>query len=139
MTVPVFVDTNIAVYAFGLDEAKKAKGRELLARQPTISTQVVNEFLNVCRVKLKLDIAVRHVLARELIAGCDVVMLDSNVVDKAMVLEAMVLEAQTGLSYWDCLIVAAALLSGCDTLYSEDMQHGQIFEGRLTVLNPFLD
>jgi predicted nucleic acid-binding protein len=94
---------------------------------------VVNEFLNVCRVKLKLDIATRHALARELIAGCDVVVLDSNVVDKAMALEA-----QTGLSYWDCLIVAAALLSGCDTLYSEDMQHGQIFEGRLTVRNPFL-
>ncbi len=75
-----------------------------------------------------------HVLARELIAGCDVVVLDSNVVDKAMVLED-----QSGLSYWDCLIVAAALLSSCDTLYSEDMQHGQIFEGRLTVLNPFLD
>jgi predicted nucleic acid-binding protein len=60
MTVPVFVDTNIAVYAFGLDEAKKAKGRDLLARQPTISTQVVNEFLNVCRVKLKLDIAMGY-------------------------------------------------------------------------------
>ncbi|PIX97178.1 MAG: VapC toxin family PIN domain ribonuclease [Hydrogenophilales bacterium CG_4_10_14_3_um_filter_63_21] len=132
-TVPVFVDTNIAVYAFGLDAAKKAKGRDLLARQPTISTQVVNEFLNVCRVKLKLEIATRHALARELIAGCDVVVVDSNVVGKAMTLEA-----QTGLSYWDCLIVASALLSGCGTLYSEDMQHGQIFEGRLTVLNPFL-
>jgi predicted nucleic acid-binding protein len=40
-------------------------------------------------------------------------------------------------SYWDALILAAALAAGCDTLYSEDMQDGQIFEGRLTVKNPF--
>lgn len=73
MTVPVFVDTNIAAYAFGEDKAKKAKARALLANHPTISTQVVNEFLNVCRVKLKIDVATRHRLARELMAGCDVV------------------------------------------------------------------
>ena len=42
------------------------------------------------------------------------------------------------LSHWDSLIVAAAPLAKCDTLYSEDMQHGQIFDGRLTVVNPFL-
>jgi predicted nucleic acid-binding protein len=40
-------------------------------------------------------------------------------------------------NYWDCLILAAALQSGCDILYSEDMQDGQVFEGRLTVINPF--
>jgi predicted nucleic acid-binding protein len=94
MTVPVFVDTNVAAYAFGEDEAKKAKARSLLANHPTISTQVVNEFLSVCRVKLKIDVATRHRLAQELMAGCD-------------------------------------------TLYSEDMQDGQVFEGRLTVINPF--
>ena len=133
-TVPVFVDTNIAIYAFGLDELKRARGRDLLGRQPTISTQVVNEFLNVCRVKLKLETDTRHALARELMAGCDVVMVDANVVGKAMALEA-----HTGLSYWDCLILASALLAGCDTLYSEDMQNGQRFEGRLTVVNPFVE
>jgi len=36
------------------------------------------------------------------------------------------------------LIVAAALLADCDTLYSEDMQHGQVFDGRLTIINPFI-
>lgn len=42
------------------------------------------------------------------------------------------------LSYWDSLIVAAALDAGCTTLYSEDMQHGQIFERCITIVNPFL-
>ena len=41
------------------------------------------------------------------------------------------------LSHWDALIVAAALATDCDTLYSEDMQDGQVFDGRLTVKNPF--
>jgi len=50
----------------------------------------------------------------------------------------MELESQAGISYWDALIVATALLSGCDTLYSEDLQHGQVFEGRVTILNPFI-
>lgn len=130
--MPVFVDTNIAAYAFGEDAAKKAKARELLAEHPSISTQVVNEFLNICRIKLKIDVAARHRLAQELMAGCDVVALNPAVVEKAMAIEA-----RHGLNFWDCLILAAALLAGCDTLYSEDMQDGQVFEGRLTVVNPF--
>lgn len=95
--------------------------------------QVISEFLNVCRVKLGMDIPTRHKLARELIAGCNVVSLDARVVEKAIEVEA---EGQ--ISYWDALIVAAALLSGCDTLYSEDLEHGRTFVGQLTVINPFV-
>jgi len=49
----------------------------------------------------------------------------------------MQIEVQAQISYWDALIVAAALLSGCDTLYTEDLQHGRVFEGQLIVVNPF--
>jgi predicted nucleic acid-binding protein len=130
--VPVFVDTNIVVYAFSGDAARAGQAESILESQPTISVQVVNEFLSVCRVKLGLDIATRHRLATELQAGCNVVSLDLRVVAKAMEIEA-----QANISYWDALIVAAALLSGCDTLYMEDLQHSQVFEGRLTVVNPY--
>lgn len=41
-------------------------------------------------------------------------------------------------NHWDALVIAAALLAGCDTLYSEDLQDGQMFDGRLTVKNPFV-
>ena len=51
--------------------------------------------------------------------------------------DAMTVGLRYGLSHWDSLIVVAALATGCDTLYSEDMQDGQVFEGRLTVRNPF--
>ena len=109
--MPVFVDTNIAAYAFGEDATKKATARALLADHPTISTQVVNEFLNVCRVKLRIDVATRHRLAQETMAGCDLVNMTTAVVEKAMTIET-----QHGLNYWDCLIIAAALLAGCNTL-----------------------
>jgi predicted nucleic acid-binding protein len=50
--VPAFLDTNIIVYAFGRDEFKVSVSEGLLGQQPTISTQVLNEFLSVCRIKL---------------------------------------------------------------------------------------
>ena len=103
-----------------------------MADHPTISTQVINEFQNVCRVKLGIDVVTRHRLAMEIMAGCDVVNVNTAVVEKAMAIEA-----RYGLNYWDCLILAAALLAGCETLYSEDMQDDQVFEGQLKVVNPF--
>ncbi len=51
--------------------------------------------------------------------------------------DAMAIGLRYGINHWDALIVAAAIDSGCDILYSEDMQHGQIFDDRLTVVNPF--
>lgn len=130
--MPAFADTNVVVYAFAKDDAKIAIAEGILEKQPTISVQVLSEFLNVCRIKLGMDIPTRHKLAAELIAGCNVVSLDSRVVEKAMEIEA-----QAQISYWDALIVAAALLSGCDTLYTEDLENGRTFEGQLTVVNPF--
>jgi len=131
--VPAFADTNVVVYAFAKDDAKIAVAEDILEKQPTISVQVISEFLNVCRVKLGMDISTRHKLARELIAGCNVVALDPRVVEKAMEVES---EGQ--ISYWNAQIVAAALLSGCDTLFTEDLEHGRTFDGQLTVINPFV-
>ena len=131
--MPAFADTNVVVYAFAKDDAKIAVAEDILEKQPTISVQVISEFLNVCRVKLGMDISTRHKLARELIAGCNVVALDPRVVEKAMEVES---EGQ--ISYWNAQIVAAALLSGCDTLFTEDLEHGRTFDGQLTVINPFV-
>lgn len=84
MTALAFVDTNIAVYAFGKDAAKVSTAERLLTGKPTISAQVVNEFLNICRIKLGMDLPTRHALARELIAGCRVVPVDTATVRLAM-------------------------------------------------------
>ena len=65
--------------------------------------------------------------------SCAVVPLDAQIVA-----QAMAMEAKYQVSYWDALVVAAALAAGCDTLYTEDLQNGQVFEGRLAVKNPFV-
>lgn len=59
-------------------------------------------------------------------------------VDELVTRKSAELAIRYQLSNWDALIVAAAVLAGCETLYSEDLQHGQVFEG-LSVVNPFLN
>lgn len=70
--MPAFADTNVVVYAFAKDDAKIAIAEGILEKQPTISVQVLSEFLNVCRIKLGMDLSTRHELAAELISGCNV-------------------------------------------------------------------
>lgn len=132
MTAKSFADTNVAIYALDADAAKRAKALAILDSRPFISTQVVNEYLNVLLVKRRLDRAAAHELARALMTACDVVSVTPAITDLAMNIGE-----RYQLSHWDSLIVAAALAVDCETLYSEDMQDGQVFEGRLTVKNPF--
>ena len=77
-----------------------------------LSTQVINEFLNVARIKMRLDLATRHQIAHTLLHGCTVVSLDVQVVA-----QAMAVEATYQVSYRDALVISAALAAGCDTLY----------------------
>ncbi len=129
----VFADTNIVVYAYANDPLKSSVAEAIVSAIPVLSTQIINEFLNVARVKMNLDLPTRHKVAQNLLHGCTVVSLDVQVVA-----QAMALEAKYQVSYWDALVISAALAAGCDTLYSEDMQNGQIFENCLTVRNPFV-
>jgi predicted nucleic acid-binding protein len=55
----------------------------------------------------------------------------------ATILAALTVAERYGFSHYDSLIVATALEAGCSTLYSEDMQHGQLIDNRLTIINPF--
>lgn len=132
MTVKCFADTNVAIYALDADAPKRAKALAILDSRPFISTQVVNEYLNVLLVKRRLDRTAANELARALMTACDVVSVTPAITDLAMSVGE-----RHQLNHWDSLIVAAALAADCDILYSEDMQDGQVFEGRLTVRNPF--
>lgn len=125
MTV-VFADTNIVVYAYGADPIKIVPAKNILNASPVISTQVINEFHNVARRKLGLDMGTRHRVATDLLQSCRVIAIDQTIV-----VAAMQIEARYQVSYWDALIITAALVAGCDTLYSEDLQNGQVFESRL--------
>ena len=58
-------------------------------------------------------------------------------ITESTLLGAIDIHTGLGFSFWDSLIIKAALETGCDTIYTEDMQHGQVIEGRLTIVNPF--
>lgn len=62
-----------------------------------------------------------------------------GVINDSTITKAMDMSSRLKLPYWDSLIVSSALEAGCDMLYTEDLQHGQVIENRLTVKNPFLD
>jgi predicted nucleic acid-binding protein len=131
--VTPFFDTNVLVYAF-LDVAKRARAVDLIASGGVISAQVLNEFTNVARRKHARDWADIE-RAVSVIRGRfpDVMPLTSDTHAAALGLAR-----DHGLAFYDALIVAAALEGNCDTLYTEDMQHGRKFGG-LAIVNPFIE
>ncbi|MGZ9055546.1 PIN domain-containing protein [Methylomagnum sp.] len=133
MTARAFADTNVPLYALDADIEKRKKALALLRANPVISVQVANEFISVATRKMKLSKAVINRLVGIMIKRCEVIPMDA-----AMIGEAIVLGERYQFSHWDSLIVAAALRANCDTLYSEDMQHGQVIDNRLTIINQFL-
>ena len=136
--VRTFVDTNVLVYSMDVSvPEKRARALEVLGEltglPPTISTQVLQEFYVVVRrlaVPMSEKAAEREV---ERLSRLPVVRPDP-----AMILAAIRLTRRLKLSFWDARIVQAALESGCTRLLTEDLQHGQLIDGRLRVENPFL-
>ncbi len=127
-----FFDTNVVLYLLSADDAKADRAEELLAIGGIISVQVLNEFTAVASRKLRMSWPeIREVLA-QVRAVCNVEPMSVDTHDRAAQLAE-----RYGLSIYDALIVAAALLAGCSTLYSEDMQNGQVIERQLTIRNPF--
>jgi predicted nucleic acid-binding protein len=131
--VKAFFDTNILVYT-ATSDAKKQKAVDCLARGGCVSVQVLNEFVHVARRKLRHDwpqIELALGLFRASLDDVVPVTLNTHTA-------AVSLAREHGLSFYDALIVVAAIEAGCDTLYSEDMQHGRSITG-LAIVNPFLD
>lgn len=127
-----FFDTNVVLYLLSADTSKADRAEELVALRGTISVQVLNEFVAVASRKLHMQmIDVREALAG-IRAVCAVVPITIETHDRAVEIAE-----RYGLSIYDALIVAAALLAGCKTLHSEDMQDGQVIERQLTIRNPF--
>ena len=127
-----FFDTNVLLCLLSADTAKADRAEELLAGGGTVSVQVLNEFASVASRKLHMPWAeIRDVLA-QVCALCAVEPLTLKTHERGLQLAE-----RYGLSVYDALIVSAALLAGCKTLRSEDMQDGQLIERKLTIRNPF--
>jgi predicted nucleic acid-binding protein len=132
-----FVDTNILVYAadsLGEDVRKKQIAREIiLLPHLHLSVQVLNEFISVARNPKKLNLS-RDEESKWLSEWLD---LKIGAITLDTFQKALELHLRLQLSHWDALIVASALKSSCEIIYTEDLQHGQNIEG-LQVINPFL-
>lgn len=138
MTVPVFVDTNVLVYA--RDASEPDKQPQALAwvdhlwqaRTARLSFQVLQEYYATTTRKLKPGLTRDQARAdiRDLLAWRPVS------VGTELLEVSWAVEDRFGLSCWDALIVAAARLAGCDYLLTEDLQHGTDFDG-LRVVDPF--
>jgi predicted nucleic acid-binding protein len=132
MPAKQFFDTNILIYAFASNDSRTARAESLVAEGGVIGVQVLNEFTNVTRRKLRWgweQIEASLTVVEELFHPV-------APLTKAIHARAVVLAREHDLSFYDALIVAAAQDAGCELLFSEDLQHGQKF-GKLIVENPF--
>ncbi|MEX0802877.1 MAG: PIN domain-containing protein [Candidatus Binatia bacterium] len=136
--MPSFVDTNILVYAEDRDaKAKHDVARDLIVelwddRTGVLSVQVLQEFyVNVTR---KLKKPLTNPKALEIVKEY----LTWTVVENTgkLLMNAIELQQRARLSFWDAMVVQAAIEAGCDQLYSEDLNGGQRF-GSLVIVNPF--
>ncbi|MCI0468014.1 MAG: PIN domain-containing protein [Beijerinckiaceae bacterium] len=126
-----FLDTNILVYA-QQDDPRGDRARALVLAGGTISVQVLNEFANVLRKKLGrgwMEIAEALDDVRAALDPAWPLTIETHSA-------AVALAGEYGFSFFDALIVAAAVEAGCDTLLTEDLQAGRKIGG-LRLVNPF--
>ena len=132
------LDTNILVYADARDVPLKQQRAITLIRDmraagtAVLSTQVLQEFVNVALRKLQLP----HDLIRERIGFYR--RFEMVTASDALIASALDLHVLRRVSFYDALIVQAAVVSGCQRVLSEDMQHGAVLAG-VRIENPFLD
>jgi predicted nucleic acid-binding protein len=127
-----FFDSNVVLYLLSSDQAKADRAEALLAQGGCVSVQVLNEVANVARRKLGLAWSEVQDVCGAIAQTCSIepLSLDSHRM-------GLQLGERFGLSVYDAMIVASALLAGCRTLFSEDLQDGLVVERSLTVRNPF--
>jgi predicted nucleic acid-binding protein len=134
MSGKTFLDTNIVVYLYSGDEPEKRAAALALIEQNNIvvSTQVLSELANTLSRKFGLSFDVAGQAVAEVRDACTVVPVMPETIT-----QALTLAQKYKYSYYDSLILAAALSAGCKTLVTEDMQHAQLIENVLTIRNPF--
>ena len=133
MSDKAFFDTNVFVYAIIQDDPRSDHAEELIAEGGTVSVQVLNEFAAVARRKSKMPWDEVRFAIENIKALCPdplPITLDTQG-------EAIAIAERYGYKIYDALIVASALEAKCTTLYTEDLQDGQVIDGRLTIRNPF--
>lgn len=132
MSAEAFLDTNVLLYLLSADTGKADCAERLISDGGVVSVQVLNEFAAVAIRKLKMTWTEVGEVLDAVQAKCVVepVTVESHV-------RGRWLAERYGFSVYDAMIVASALLSGCATLYTEDMHEGLQINDQLIIRNPF--
>ncbi len=139
MSVKYFLDTNILVYSFDRTAPEKQKRAVNLIDAAieegagVISSQVVQEFLNVATKKFSVKLTRRdvHMCLEDILLPLCAVYPSPSIYARSLDISE-----ETGLSFYDSMIIAGAKESGCGVVYSEDLQHGRTVGG-LKIVDPF--
>jgi len=129
-----FFDTNVLLYLLSDDNRKADRAEEIIALGGIISVQVLNEIASVASRKLGMSYAEISDVLGTIRAVCQTQAVTVDTHERGLDIAE-----RFGFSLYGSMIISSALQSGCDILYSEDMQHGQEIDGQLVVVNPFLD
>jgi predicted nucleic acid-binding protein len=133
MSDKAFFDSNVLIYAMVSGDSRRERAQQLVAQGGVISVQVLNEFLAVARRKMRMpweDVIEALDAIRILFPHPLAITIETHEA-------ALGIAQKYGLGIYDSLIVAAAIEAHCSALYSEDLQDGQIINGKLTIRNPF--
>jgi predicted nucleic acid-binding protein len=128
-----FFDTSVLFYLLSSDARKADRVEALLAQRGIISVQVLNEFTVAALRKVGLPLRDIREILDTVRAVCTLEPLTATTHDRGMEICE-----RYKFSFYDSLIVAAALIAGATVLYSEDLQHGQVIDRQLRIVNPFL-
>jgi predicted nucleic acid-binding protein len=133
MGLPVFFDSNVLVYAFTQAGDKTNRAQQILSLGGAVNVQALNETANTLRRKFNVGWPRIGQIVDAILRNCPNPLPLTVDTHRA----SLRICERFGYSMYDGLIIAAAKESGCTTLYTEDLQHGQIVEG-LRIENPFL-
>jgi predicted nucleic acid-binding protein len=135
MSGRAFFDTNIFIYLYAdAERSKQEICREIVnkANECIASTQILNEINNVMIKKWHMPNDAVKAIQNDVRRIGKVAYITEDIID-----EAVDLHFRYGFSYYDCLMLASALDSDCDVIYTEDMKNGQIIDDKLKIINPF--
>jgi predicted nucleic acid-binding protein len=132
MPASYFLDTNILIYTVGNVIPKKTIAVNLICPQAVISTQNISESINIMYRKLGYDYPQIRAIIK---AFMDQMTL--RIITRETIHSASNIAERYRYSYYDSQVIASALEHDCSLLYSEDLQHGQVIEGCLKIINPF--
>ncbi len=129
----IFFDTNTLLYLLSSDSKKADWVSSNLQQSNVISVQVLNEFTSASLRKIKISNIELDEFLSLFIPIFNIRPLDVETFEAGLAVSR-----KYGYQHYDSMIIAAALQAGCETLYSEDMQHQQIINKRLQIVNPFI-